>query len=160
MKDYWLENGDILVHKGQGVPIGLLVIVAIGGFVFLAVAPWPVGVLGSLLLWFVFALELLSFVQSEEFDRRRKVMRRRGVLGLGWIEPLDRFACVDVVRGYSKRGLPQIRVNLERVGLEKGAGPECLVALYPFPSEADENEAREWGDRLARFLDLPLRLQL
>ena len=118
MKDYWLENGDILVHKGQGVPIGLLVIVAIGGFVFLAVAPWPVGVLGSLLLWFVFALQLLSFVQSEEFDRRRKVMRRRGVLGL------------------------------------------CLVAIYPFPSEADENEAREWGDRLARFLDLPLRLEL
>jgi hypothetical protein len=107
MKDYWLENGDILVHKGQGVPIGLLVIIAIGGFVFLAVAPWPVGVLGNLLLWFVFALQLLSFVQSEEFDRRRKVMRRRGVLGLRWIEPLDRFACVHVVVRIAGAGCPR-----------------------------------------------------
>ena len=162
MSDYWSEDGDILVHESRDMPIGcLLVIVTIVGLLFLAVAAWPVGVLGAVMLWFFFGLHLLSFVQREEFDRRRKVMRRQGVLGLRWTEPLDRFTSVYVVRGYSKRGVPQIRVDLMRgEPLEKGTGPEYSVAVYPLAGEANENRAREWGDRLARFLDLPLRLQL
>jgi len=161
MSDYWSEDGDILVHERRDRPFLLLVIVAIGGCLLLVLAPWPVGALGTLMLWSIFGLAFLSSVQREEFDRRKKIMRRRGVLGLKWTEPLDRFACVHVVRGYSRRGWPQIRVNLRRgERLEKGTGPEYLVAVYPFPKEADENKAREWGDRLARFLDLPLRLEL
>src|SRR5436853_307963 len=133
MSDHWSEDGDILVHERRGMPIGCLgVIVAIVGICFLAVSTWPVGVLGNLMLWFFFGLGLLSFVQREEFDRRRKVMRRQGVLGLKWTEPLDRFACVHVVRVHSSRGLPQIRVSLGRSELlEKGTEAEYSVALYP-----------------------------
>jgi hypothetical protein len=43
---------------------------------------------------------------------------------------------------------------------EKRTTLDYTVAAYASPGEADENEAREWGGRLARFLDLPLRLQL
>ena len=163
MTDYWSEDEDILVHESRDMRYGclLLVMAAIGGFLLLSLGSWPVGVLGTLVLWFIFGVQFLSSVLSEEFDRRRKVMRRRGVLGLKWTEPLDRFASVHVVRGYSKLGWPQIRVNLRRVErLEKGTGPEYLLAVYPLPSEADENKARESGDRLARFLNLPLRLEL
>jgi hypothetical protein len=41
-------------------------------------------------------------------------MRRQGVLGLKWTEPLDRFVYVQVFRGYSKRGMRKTCVNLGR----------------------------------------------
>jgi hypothetical protein len=162
MSDYWSENGDILVHEKHRLPIGfLIVIVATCGGLLFTMATWPAAIFGNLLLWFVFGLELLSYVQREEFDRRRKIIRQRGVLGLKWTEPFDRFASVHVARSRSVRGTPQIRVNLtRRERLEDGSSPEYCVTMYHLPSEADENEAREWGDRLARFLDLPVRIEL
>jgi hypothetical protein len=81
MRDYWSEDGDILVHEKRGRRIGwLFVLIAIVGVGFLAASTWLVGLLGNLILWFFFALQLLSFVRREEFDRRTNIMRRYGVL--------------------------------------------------------------------------------
>jgi len=38
--------------------------------------------------------------------------------------------------------------------------PGHVLAIYAFPGESDEKEVREWGGRLARFLQLPLELSL
>jgi hypothetical protein len=144
------------------MPIGFHIVVAlIVGLIFLAAARPIIGVVGNLLWWFFFGLQALSNIQRVEFDRRTRMMRQRNMLGLKWTEPLDRLAAVRVVRGRTLRGTPRIFVNLTRSEpLDKGSSPEYVVAVYFFPSEADEREAREWGDRLARFLHLPLRLEL
>lgn len=161
MRDYWSEDGDILIHERRGRPIGwLVVLIATVGVGFLAVSTWLVGLLGNLMLWLFFALEVLSFVRREAFDRRTNIMRRQGVLGLKWTESLDRFAYVQVFHGYTARGLRKTCVNLGRgERREKAMLPEYTLAVYVSPSEADEKEAREWGQRLASFLTLPLRSQ-
>lgn len=161
MRDYWSEDGDILVHERRGSSIGwLLVLTAAIGVGFLAMSTWLVGLLGNLMVWFFFALSVLSFVRREEFDRRTNIMRRQGLLGLKGTESLDRFAYVQVFRGRSARGTRKTCVNLGRgEPREKAMQPEYTVALYMSPSEGDEKEAREWGERLASFLSLPLRSQ-
>ena len=80
-------------------------LIATVGVAFLAVSTWLVGLLGNLMLWFFVALEFLSFIRREEFDRRTNIMRRQGVVGLKWTEPLDRLAYVQVFRGYTVRGI-------------------------------------------------------
>ena len=159
MSDYWSEDGDILVHERQRPSIGwLLAIVAMAGVAFLIGSTWRVGVLANLVLWLFLGLGFLSFVRREEFDRRNNVMRREGLLGRKWTEPLDRFAYVRVFRRRSARGSAHVCVSLGRgEPREKGMRPEYEVAVYPFPTEADANEAQEWGQRLARFLNLPFR---
>jgi hypothetical protein len=160
--DYWSEDGDVLVHESRSGPIGwLLIFAALVGAFFFATSKPLVGILGNLVLWSIFGLQLLSYVEREEFDRRSRTMRQRGLFGRSWTESFDRFAGIQVVRGYSGRGSPQIRVSVERCQvLGKRLAPEYVVAIYPFPTAADESEAREWGDRLARFVELPLRLEL
>jgi hypothetical protein len=159
MRDYWSEDGDILVHERRGRSFGwLLVLIATVGVGFLAVSTWLVGLLGNVMLWFFVALEFLSFIRREEFDRRTNIMRRQGVLGLEWTEPLNRFAYVRVFRGFTGRGTRKTCVNLgRREPRETAMMPEYTVAVYFYPSEGDEKEARQWGQRLALFLNLPLR---
>src|SRR5881392_4113098 len=102
MNDSWSVDRDILVHERRRPPIRYLAaIAAIVGLVFFYTAPRPVGILGNLLLWVVFALVALSIVEREEFDRQSRTMRCRGVLGREWSEPFNGFACVQVVRAYS-----------------------------------------------------------
>jgi hypothetical protein len=162
MSDHWSEDGHVLVHERRRRPIAwLLVFLAVAGLFFLATAAPLVGILGNLILWSICGLQLLMYVEREEFDRGTRTLRQRGLLGLKWTEPLDRFASIHVVRGYTRRGSRVIRVNLaRRQAPGKGRSPEYVVAVYSFPSAANEKEAREWGDRLARFLELPLRLEL
>jgi hypothetical protein len=162
MIDYWSEDGDLLVHKNRARQVGaFLVFTAIVGVVFLAVSTWSVGILGNLMLWGFTGLGYLSSVQRDEFDRQGKVLRRQGVHGLKWTEPLDHFTCVQVVRGRNSLGWSRICVSLVRgERFQRGTTPECSIALYPFLSEAEQNEAREWGERLARFLDVPLHVHL
>jgi hypothetical protein len=159
MSDYWSEDGDILVHERQPPSIGwLLVIVAMAGLAFRIASTWRVGVLANLLLGLFLAMGLLSFVRRQEFDRRNNVLRQEGLFGRKWTEPLNRFAYVRVFRRRSARGSPHVCVSLGRgEPREKGMQPEYEVAVYPFPTETDEKEARECGLRLARFLNLQFR---
>ena len=162
MRNDWSEDADTLVLKSRGTPIGWVIVATamIGVFFYISFAGL-IGVLGNLMLWFIVGLEVLSFVQSVEFDRRTGIMRQRGAFGRQWTRPLDGFAGVHVLRARSGRGNRQIRVNLKvRERLGKAGSPECVVAVYPFPNDADEQDARTWGDRLARFLDLPVRIDL
>ena len=102
-------------------------------------------------------LDTAPDIRREEFDRRTNIMRRQGVVGLKWTEPLGRFAYVQVFRGYTVRGTRETCVNLgRREPRETAMLPEYIVAAYFSPSEDDEKEAREWGQRLALFLNLPL----
>jgi hypothetical protein len=162
MIDYWSEDGDLLVHKSRARQIGaFLFFTAIVGVLFLAESTWPVGILGNLMLWGFVGLGYLSSVQRDEFDRHGRVLRRQGVRGLKWTEPLDHFTGVKVVRGRNSLGWSRICVNLVRgERFQKGTTSECAIAIYPSLSEADRNEAREWGERLAQFLDVPLQVQL
>ena len=110
-------------------------------------------------LWTVFVLEAMTTATRVEFDRRSKTLRQRNVLGLKSTDRLDRFARVQVVRAMSFRGSPQIRVNLKRDDGYSDAS-QYLVAIYGWPGEAGEKAAREWGERLARFLTIPLEVDL
>jgi hypothetical protein len=102
--------------------------------------------------------------------RRRRPRRVRLTLqnhaaaqraGLRRTDPLDRFACVEVVRERGARGWVRIRVSLQRAGTVRlSESPDYVVELYGSAGEAAEQEAREWGDRLARFLQLPLKVDL
>jgi hypothetical protein len=132
---------------------------------FASIAPFFVsvwvGVLGDLMLWSLFGFQALADVERVEFDRGSRTMRQRSTLGLKWTDRLDRFAGVRVIRATSGRGHLQIRVTLKRAGVVRfSESPEYLVAVYGFPGEGDEKEAREWGDRLAQFLHLPLEVEL
>ena len=165
MRDYWSEDGDSLVHKPPSTPVAALVlaviVVVMVSLVFLAVSSWLVGILGALMLWALLGLDYLSSVKRHEFDRQGNVLRRQGVHGLEWVEPLDHFTGVQVIRRRNARGWLQIRVNLRRgEEFRKGTTPECSIAVYPGSSEASQNEAREWGERLARFLNVPLQVEL
>jgi len=160
MTNHWSEDGDIPVHDRR-TRVGWLV-------VFAAIVPVPLffmsswlGAVGGLMFWSLLGFQALAGVDRVEFDRLSRTMRQRSALGLRWTDPLDRFACVEVVRERSPRGSARIRVSLQRAGTVRlSESPDYVVALYGFAGKTDEQEAREWGDRLARFLQLPLKVSL
>src|SRR5437762_7245422 len=160
MSNYWSENGDVLVHDYR-TRIGWLAgFAAIGSIPLFFVSMW-IGVVGGLMLWLLFGFQALADVDRVEFDRSTGTMRQRSALGLKWTDPLDRFERVYVGRAMSGRGHIRIRVSLTRAGkVRYSESPDYVVALYGFPGEAAEQDAREWGNRLARFLNLPLELNL
>src|SRR5260221_5051704 len=162
MRNDWSEDGDTLVLKSHGIPIGWVIVpVAMIGVYSYITSPGLTGVLGNLMLWFMVGVGFLTSVQRVEFDRRIGTMRQRDAFGREWTSPLKGFAGVHVLRARSGGGKRQIRVNLEvRERLGRTGSPECGVAVYWLPNDADEQEARKWGDRLARFLDLPVRIDL
>ena len=160
MSNYWSENGDILVHDCR-TPLGWLTFfAAIASVPLFFVSVW-VGIVGDLTLWSMFVLHGLTAAVRTEFDRGSRTMRRRSPFGRSWTDRLDPFTAVQVGRAMSVRGTPQLRVSLMR-----GDPPHysdvsgLVVAVYALPGEYDEKEARKWGDRLARFLNLPLKLDL
>jgi hypothetical protein len=160
MSNHWSEDGDILVHDYRSRVGWLVVFVLIVTIPLFFISLW-VGVVGSLMLWSLMGFQALADVDRVEFDRRSKTMRQRSALGLKWTDPLDRFACVEVVRRRGPRGWVQIRVSLRRAGeVRLSESPDYVVALYGSSGEAARQEAREWGDRLARFLQLPLKVDL
>jgi hypothetical protein len=162
MRNDWSEDGDTLVLKSRGTPIGwVIVATAMIGVSFYITFAGLIGVLGNLMLWFMVGLGLLSSVERVECDRRAGIMRQRDAFGRQWTTPLKEFAGVHVLRARSGRGNRQIRVNLQiRERLGEAWSPECVVAVYWSPDAADEQNARKWGDRLAKFLDLPVRIDL
>lgn len=160
MSNYWAEAGDVLVHDYRTRIGWLAAFVAIASIPLFFVSVW-IGVVGGLMLWFLFGIQALADVDRVEFDRRSRTMRQRSALGLKWTDPLDRFESVYVVREMGGRGYMRIRVSLTRAGVVRySESPDFVVALYGFPGKDDEKEAREWGDRLARFLQLPLQIDL
>jgi hypothetical protein len=161
MSNYWSAHGDILVHENRGTATFGWVLVIAGTLMIPFIASGWVAVAACLALWIVYGLQAMALVARVEFDRRSRTMRQRNALGLKWTDPLDGFASVQVVRATSARGNPQIRVKLkcgERSGHPGSA--DYLVAIYGRASDAGEKEAREWADRLAQFLHLPLQLDL
>jgi hypothetical protein len=160
MSNYWVEDGDVLVHDYRTRIGWLAAFVAIVSIPLFFVSGW-IGVVGGLMLWFLFGIQALAGVDRVEFDRRSRTMRQRSALGLKWTDPLDRFESVYVVREMGGRGYMRIRVSLTRAGVVRySESPDFVVALYGSTGKDDEKEAREWGDRLARFLQLPLQIDL
>jgi hypothetical protein len=160
MSNYWFEDGDVLVHDYRTRIGWLAAFVAIGSIPLFFVSVW-IAVVGDLMLWFLVGFQALADVDRVEFDRRSRTMRQRSALGLKWTDPLDRFENVYVVREMGGRGSMRIRVSLTRAGVVRySESPDFVVALYGLPGKDDEKEAREWGGRLARFLQLPLKLDL
>lgn len=160
MSNYWFEGGDVLVHDYRTRIGWLAAFVAIGSIPLFFVSVW-IAVVGDLMLWFLVGFQALADVDRVEFDRRSRTMRQRSALGLKWTDPLDRFENVYVVREMGGRGSMRIRVSLTRAGVVRySESPDFVVALYGLPGKDDEKEAREWGGRLARFLQLPLKLDL
>jgi hypothetical protein len=160
MSNYWSENGDVLVHDYRTRIGWLAAFVAIGSIPLFFISAW-VGVVGGLMLWFLFGFQALADVDRVEFDRSTRTMRQRSALGLKWTDPLDRFESVYVVREMSGRGYFRIRVSLTRAGkVPYSESPDYVVALYAWTGETAEKDAREWGNRLAQFLNLPLKLDL
>ena len=161
MSNYWSEHGDTLVHENRGTAMFGWVLVIVATLMIPFIARGWVAVAAFLMLWIVFGLQAMAIIARVEFDRRSRTMRQRNVLGLKWTDRLDGFASVHVVRATSARGNRQIRVNLNRRDpLGRFDSPAYSVAIYGSTSEASEKEAREWGDRLAQFLYLPLQLDL
>jgi hypothetical protein len=159
MGNYWSEDGDVLVHDRRS-PIGWLVVfMAIVTIPLFFISVW-VGVVGGLMLWSLFALQALADAERTEFDRRSKTVRKQSVLGCRWTDRLDHFTAVRVWRATTLRS-PQIRVSLIRGDPPQYSDiPGHVLAVYASPGESDEKEAREWSDRLARFLQLPLQIDL
>jgi hypothetical protein len=124
------------------------------------VSVW-VGIIGDLMLWTMFLLNGLIAAERTEFDRGSRTMRRQSAFGRGWTDRLDHVSAVQVGRAMNFRGTPQIRVSLLRGSPPDYSDPQPqVVAIYGLPGEHDEMEARKWGERLARFLNLPLKLDL
>jgi hypothetical protein len=160
MSNYWSEDGDVLVHDRRTPIEWLVVFMAIASVPLFFVSVW-VGIVGDLMLWSLFAFQGLADAERTEFDRRSRTMRKKSALGRRWTDRLDHFTAVGVGRATSFRGSPQIRVSLMRGDPPHYSDiPGYLLAIYAFPGESDEKEAREWGGRLARFLQLPLELSL
>jgi len=160
MSSYWFEDGDVLVHDRR-TPLGWLTLfVAIASVPLFFVSVW-IGIVGGLMLWSMFLLHGLVETERTEFDRGSRTMRQRSAFGRIWTDRLDHFTTVRLARAISFRGSPQIRVSLMR-GDPPGSSalPGHVVAIYAFPGEYDEREARRWSDRLARFLGLPLKVDL
>jgi hypothetical protein len=161
MSNYWSDQGDTLVHENRGTALFGWVLVIVGTLMIPFIARGWVAVAAWLMLWTLYGLQAMAIIARVEFDRRSRTMRQRNLLGLKWTDSLDRFASVQVVRATSARGNRQIRVNLKRVDpLGRFESPDYLVAIYSFTGEASEKEAREWGNRLAQFLHLPVQLDL
>ncbi len=161
MSNHWSEHGDILVHENRGSSMAGCVLVLTGTVMIPFIAAGWVAVTAWLMLWTAFGVNAMSNIVRVEFDRRSGSVRQRNALGLKWTDRLEGFASVQVVRATSARGYPQIRVNLKRADA-RGRLESCyyLVAIYGLVGDAEKNEARQWGDRLARFLHLPLHVDL
>lgn len=159
MSNHWSEDGDILVHDYRTRVGWLLVFATLVPVPLFFISSW-LGAVGGLMFWSLLGFQALADVDRVEFDRLSRTMRQRSALGLRWTDPLDRFACVEVVREPGARGWMRIRVSLQRAGTVRlSESPDYVVALYG-AGQAAEQEAREWGDRLARFLQLPLKVDL
>jgi hypothetical protein len=161
MSNYWSETDDVLVHENRGTVVaGVLLFIAVTAMIPFITSGW-LTVAACLMCTTLFGLGAMDIIARVEFDRRSGTMRQRNVLGLKWTDRIDRYASVQVVRTRGGLGYRRIEVNLKRAGVVRySETPKYVVAMYGFNDDATATQAREWGERLARFLKIPLDVDL